>query len=406
MDIFVARQPIFDSRMNIYGYELLFRSGVEDAMNFTNGDEATSSVITRAFIDFGIDNLVENNKVFINFTENLLLMEVASLFPREKLNIEVLESVRSTDEVIKSIIRLKKRGYTIALDDFQYKDLETPLIKYTDIIKVDFLLTTPEEQENIVKKLSNGKIKFLAEKVETKEEYLNAKKWGYSYFQGYFFSKPELKKSKNINANKLTQLQLLKEINAIDIDIDKIESIIKQDISITVKLLRYMNSSVFGFNRTINSIRHALVLLGKVEAQKWISIIALNNINGEKPKELSRLALKRAKFLELITKEIKSDNQNEMFILGMFSLLDSMLETDMNKIIDEFPFSKSLKDALTGDINSFYGKLLLLVKYFEKGNWEKLTDISKDLHLNDEDLSSKYIESESWSDIVINNSFV
>ena len=403
MDIFVARQPIFDLKMNIYAYELLFRSGIEGAIDFPEEDEATSSVITRSFIDFGIDNLVEKNRVFINFTKNLLIKEVASLFPKDKLTVEVLENVDPTEDVVNSVANLKRQGYMIALDDFEYKDLKNPLIKYADIIKVDFLLTTPEEQENIVKRLSNGKIKFLAEKVETKEIYNKAVEWGYTYFQGYFFAKPEIKQSKNLNSNKLTQLQLLKEVNGLDIDIDKIESIIKQDVATTVKLLKYMNSSAFGFSRTINSIKHALILLGRVEVQKWVSIIALNNISSDKPKELSRLALKRAKFLELISKSLKNEAQNEMFILGMFSLLDTMMETDMEKIINEFPFSKPLKDALIGDRESFYGKLLLLVKEFEKGNWSDLLTITKDLELDDIDISNKYIESESWSDIIINS---
>ncbi|MBN1971979.1 MAG: EAL domain-containing protein [Candidatus Delongbacteria bacterium] len=407
MDIFVARQPIFNKDLTVYAYELLFRSGFEKAVEIPDQDIATSNVIHRSFVDIGLDDLVGGKRVFINFTDNLLKEEIASLFPPELLTVEVLENVIPDKKIIESVINLKKKGYLIALDDFEYKDLNNPLIPHADIIKVDFMLTTEEEQFKIVQMLKHHNIKFLAEKIETRDIFEKALEWGYTYFQGFFLAKPEIKKGRGISSNKMSKLNLLIEVNKSELMIENIETIIKHDVNLSFKLLKFMNSPHFGFKREINSIKHALNLLGQREVKKWINIITLNDIGDDKPAEITREALRRGKFLEnigLINKNCK--DSSEFFFLGMFSKLDCIVGLPMDQILKDFPISTDVKNAILGVEDSNYKKLLDLIINFDKGDWELVHKTNNYFKLSEPEVVKSYKEAVSWSDLIMNSNVI
>jgi len=397
MDVFVARQPIFDRRLNVYAYELLFRVGLENVFVDTDGDKATSSVITNSFLVIGLESLTRGRKAFINFTQNLLMDETATILPKDLLVVEILENVVPSKGIITACKKLKDSGYVLALDDFVFEPKFTPLIKLSDIIKVDFRVSGEEERRSLIQRLGPQKIKFLAEKVETQKEYEQAREMGYSYFQGNFFSKPVIISSKDIPGNIINYLNILHEINLPEINFNKIESIVKHDVSVSYKLLRFINSAFFSFETKVKSIKQALVLLGINEFRKWISLIILKGMSEDKPEELLVISIFRARFCELIAEDINLKEQiTDLFFMGMFSMIDTFIGRPMVEILEKLPLSKDTKDALLGEGGHFRDIYNLMLAY-EKGEWDKISEYAKKLEIDLTKLHDYYIESLEWS---------
>jgi c-di-GMP-related signal transduction protein len=393
LEVFVARQPIFDKNLNVFAYELLFRVGRETAYKFDDEDFATSSVISDSFVVIGIDTLTRGKKAFINFTKNLLMKETATILPKRMLVIEILENVEPDSGIITACKKLRDMGYTLALDDFVFEEKFTPLIKLAEIIKIDVLLTPLDEIPNVMKKCVGQNIKFLAEKVETKEAYQEALKIGFSYFQGYFFSKPVIISHKDIPSYKMNYIKMLKEANDPKADFNKIEAVIKIDVSMSYKLLRFINSAFFGFKTKINSIKQALVLLGLREFRKWLSLIIMKNLGADKPDELTINSIIRARFCELLSEDTKfKERSAELFFLGLFSLIDVFLSQPMSDVLDDLPLSNDVKQTLMGT-DSVLSPFLNIVKYYEKADWEKIFETSQSLGIDSSKISEKYLKS-------------
>ncbi len=241
MDVFVARQPIFDTHKKLYAYELLFRTGMTNAFPDMDGETATSSLLSSSFFTVGIEQISGGHRTFINFTEDLLLKGAPTMLPAGNVVVEVLEDVHPTEEVIDSCKSLVAKGYDLALDDFVFTDEWLPLVKIAKVIKIDFRLTPIEEIEKIVAIIKQYKCKLLAEKIETYDEFQQALDMGFVYFQGYFFAKPEILKNKDIPSSQLTLLQLITEVNRTEFDVTTLERLINQDVSVSFKLLKYLN---------------------------------------------------------------------------------------------------------------------------------------------------------------------
>ena len=401
MDIFLARQPIFDLKENLVAYEILYRSGNLNEFDGTEGDEATKEVIINTFQTFGIDSLTNGVPVFINFTENLICNETATFFPKELLVVEILEDVEPTLPVIEHSKKLKKEGYKIALDDFENRLEYGPLVELADIIKIDFMKSDKKEIEGILKEFKGYKLEFLAEKVETREEFEYAKKLGFKYFQGYFFSKPEIVQSKKILPIKVNYIQLLNEMNKEELEFDRIGKIISRDLSLTYNLLKLVNSSAFGFRYRIQKVQHALAGLGEIEIRNWIHLVILNDMGQDKPDELTRLSLIRAKFSELLALETKYKSQSDdMFLLGLFSLLNVILEKPLEFILQELPMSEMIKEALlykTGKAAIIYNTILA----YEKGQWDKVAEYAEKLDIDPKKIMMSYMNSLSWYSKII-----
>jgi len=397
LEIFVARQPILNLNEEVFGYELLYRSSLNNCYDFNDGDKATNEVINNSFLLMGIESLTEGKKAFINCTANLLKNEALTVLPSNFVALEILENIKIDDEVVEACKRLKKLGYTMVLDDFNFADSPNPLVELADIIKVDFLKTTAKEQRLIIDTLKHNKVKFLAEKVETRQAFEEAKAMGYTLFQGYFFSKPMIVTGKDISGSKTNYFQILEELNKTEADFDTIENIIKQDVAISYKLLKFVNSSAFYFNNRIESIKQALVVLGLAELKKWLSLIIFRDLGENKPEELLKISIIRARFSEVLARKIGlSQRSSACFLAGMFSTIDALLDQSMDVVLANLPISDEIRKVLLGEESPLLDLYKFTIAY-EKGEWELLTELSEKLGLNNSDVPGLFIESVRWA---------
>jgi EAL and modified HD-GYP domain-containing signal transduction protein len=397
MDIFIARQPIFNTRLEIYGYELFYRNNLNNEANFNDGNVASSSVIVNSLMLLGLENISDNKLSFINFTENLIKEEAPTIFSPESLFVEILEDIKPTESFIEACIHLKNQGYKFALDDYILNNYNESLLKIIDIVKVDFLQTTKDERIKIAKQLKPFNVKMLAEKVETYDEFEEAKEFGYTYFQGYFFQRPQVIENKEIEESFQTYIRILKELNKSIPEFSSITQVIETDVSLAYKVLKLVNSPAFSARSRVTSLNQALVRLGFREIRKVVSILMLRNINPDKPTELVRTSLVRAKLAEYIS--IAMDNKkrsSEYFILGLFSTIDALMDQPMEKIMTDLPLEADLKDALIGNKNIFKD-VLDIIKLYERGYWEVVARRSKAIGLDDRVIPTLYLDALTWS---------
>jgi EAL and modified HD-GYP domain-containing signal transduction protein len=401
MDVFVARQPIFTKNQKIFGYELLFRNSLDNAYNCKDGDQATSDVIYNSFFAIGMDNLTGGKRAFINFTENLLMKEIPMLLPKELVVVEILENVEPTIELIEACKKLKEAGYLLALDDFVFQPQFVPLLNLADIIKIDFLSTTGHDRKRVIQDVGDRGIKFLAEKVETRADFEQAVKLGYAYFQGYFFSKPIVLKGKDIPTNKVNQLRVirvLRELEKENFKFGAIEQFIMYDVTLSYQLLRFINSVAFSLANEISSVKHALVLLGKNEIFKWVSLIVMRTVGDNKTDGILVTSLARAKFCELIAEKAGlKEREPELFMMGMFSLIDVFIRRPLKDILAELPISEDVKGALLGETNKL-SKVYCLTLAYERAEWTDFTMYAANLGIKEEDIPDYYKKAVAWAD--------
>ncbi|ERI92124.1 HDOD domain protein [Clostridiales bacterium oral taxon 876 str. F0540] len=402
MEVFVARQPILNTNKSVAYYELLFRANKENYYSEVDGDKATLDVITNSFTLIGMKNLTNGKRAFINFTESLLLNETALLLPKDKVVIEILETVTPTDKIIECCKKLKARGYQIALDDFVFRPGYEALIELADYIKVDFLITKGEERKNIIKKISNKNIKFLAEKVETIEDFNEAVNLGYTYFQGYFFSKPTILSAKEMPTSNLYSFELLKFLKEDTFRVDDIENVIKKNVALSYKLLKYINSASLGLRAEVKSIKQALILMGKKELMKWIALVTIRDFTDNSSEAVMDISIVRAKFGEAIAEKINFKSRaSEIFIMEMFSNIDVLLNQPMEQALVDLPLADDIKAALLGEENIF--KFINdLIFYYENGDLRMLSECSRRLNISEKDISELYTQSLEWATNIMN----
>jgi len=390
MDRFVARQPIFDESLKVWAYELLFRSSPENFFVETDGDEATSRVIANSFLLFGIDAIAEDGRAFINFTRNLLIKDYAIALPRERVVVEVLETVEPDEEVVAACRKLKKHGFVLALDDFVADSALEPLVDLADIVKVDFMLTDAASQRSLASQLLPRGVRLLAEKIETHEQLHLAKDMGYTLFQGFFFSKPVIISRKDIPGNKLHYLRILKELGKPQVDLKNLARTISQDVSISYKLLRYVNSTAMGLRQQVTSIERAVYLLGEQGSRRWISLAVLTGLGEDRTPELVKTSLIRAKFAELLGAACgREDRRSDYFLMGLFSLVDALLGRPMAEILEELPLAEDVRAGLLGEENRMRAVLDLIAAY-EQGDWRSFARRIEALGIDDSEVPAHY----------------
>jgi EAL and modified HD-GYP domain-containing signal transduction protein len=396
MQIFLARQPIFDGDQEVFAYELLYRSDAVNRATIADESMATLKVIANSLL-IGLEELTAGKRAFINFNRKMLLGKTPLLFPRDILGVEILESVPPDEHILRVCKQFKKSGYYIILDDLILNDEYQPLIDIADYIKIDFRITTAKERKQIIKQLKNLEVTFMAEKVETREQFEEAKKLGCKYFQGYFFQKPDLVKRQEMPGYKVNYLRILKKIHEPMPDFGEVEEIIKRDMSLSYKLLRFINSASYGFKVTIRSIHHALILLGKREVKKWLTIIVMSGIGRSKPPALMDCAVVRGRFCELIAYHFRLHPEpSDFFLLGMFSLVDAFLDRPLQEILEELPLEDEITEALLGKESKFT-HVLSLVEAFEKAQWDKFAALTVQLNLDADTVAPLYVEAVEWS---------
>ncbi len=350
---FIARQPIFDERLKIFAYELLFRAGPQNI--FQARKDASSSVIVDSATLFDLQTLTGHAKAFINVDEAAILNGAARLLPANRIVVEILETVAPTAEVVKACSQLCESGYTLALDDFVEHPKWEPLLRMVKFLKVDFRDTDAGARGAIAKRHQSNGVHLLAEKVETPEDMKQARGMGYTFFQGFFFCKPVMVEGKDIPGSKLIYLQLLEAIATPELSYSRIEELLKREPALVYKLLRYLNSPLVGLRVEIHGIREAIALLGEREFRRWVSVVAVVSMASDKTPELVRTALTRAYFCE-----------------DLLSVTDALLDRPLEQIISSVPVSAEVRSALCGGKNRFRDVYETLLAY-ERADWTKLT---------------------------------
>lgn len=370
MDIFVARQPIFNSQKQVVGYELLFRNGLNNVFPDIDDDVATSNVLSNAFFSFRLPELLNGKKGFINFPEKMLAHKIPLIFSQLPMVVEVLESVDPNTQILNALLEMKQKGLALALDDFVPGSSHMPLIEIADIIKFDLLATPLNELVPAVRWFKAGPERvLLAEKVETPEDYRKAMDMGFTLFQGYFFSKPEIMQKRDIQSSQILKLNLLNEVGKSEVDVDKIETLIRDDVSVTFKLLKFINSAYFNRPNSLDTLKDAITFLGTDELKKFISIIAISDLCEHKPNELVRQSVIRARMCERFSTITDTRfSPEELFLLGLFSLIEAVLDRPMGDILENMCFSGKMRGALMGEDTDF-NRIMDLVVCFEKGEW-------------------------------------
>jgi len=405
--LYITRQPIFSELLETIYYELQYKTGFaklsKDDKNFvetdglTDGDISTLKVFSNVFSNLGIATTTQNKPAFVNFTPNLIINDFWHEFPTDKVIFQLFLKEIPSDELILKCKEMVAQGYRIAVNNLVLKKEYFPILKLSEIIKVDFIINDEEARGKIAPSLIKMGKTIIADKIGSKEEFEEAKKLGFHLFQGFFFSKPEFIESKDLPTNKLIYLSLLKEINSGEMVFSSLEDIIKKDMSLTFRLLKYINSPFFGLRNEITSIKNAISLLGEKEIKKWASIISITSLSDDKPDELTRLALTRAKFCEIISEKIglKSESQN-LFLLGIFSLLDVFVGRPMEELLGDISLEEKIEKALLGENNKYRTVLNIVVSY-EKGNWEMFYKLIQDSELENANIPDLYFKALEWT---------
>jgi EAL and modified HD-GYP domain-containing signal transduction protein len=391
---FVARQPILTKDEKVFGYELLFRDGVEDFFQSSDPEAASRSTLDTSML-MGLDVLCDGRRAFINCTREMLLKDYVTLVPSNQTVVEILETVPPDDLVMAACRRLKEAGYMIALDDFTINDPREPITEVADIIKVDLKCTTSEERAAIIKRYGPWRCRMLAEKVETREEFVAASKAGFVYFQGYFFRRPEVLAAHEVPANRINYVRMLQTVSKPELDPREIEDAIKSEASLCYRLLRYLNSAVFGFANEIHSVRHALAMLGEREVRRWVRLVVTLAAGQGKSTELVLSALVRARFCELLSPKIQH-GESDLFLLGLLSIMDAILELPMAEVLERVPIDQETKALLlggTGRLRPLYQ--LMLAR--ESGDWQNTAELAKSLHLSDSEVAEAYWSAMQWA---------
>jgi EAL and modified HD-GYP domain-containing signal transduction protein len=391
---FVARQPIFDRQRRIFGYELLFRDSWENSFGASDADQACQSTLDSALM-MGLEFLCEQSIAFINCTRETLLNGFMTLLPRERVVLEILETVEAEPEVLEVCQSLKDAGYRLALDDFVANDPRGELIPLADMLKVDWMAVTPQQCREIMRQYTRPNLIYLAEKIETQNDLQVAMDLGFHYFQGYFFQKPVILQTREISPLQMHSLQLLREVSQFVVNMDEVERQIKSDASLCYRLLRYLNSSAFFFNSEIRSIRHALSVLGEKQIRKWVALVVTLHAGAASSTELVRTALTRAKFCESLASHVASGSE-DLFFLGLMSLLDVILEMPLRDLLERVPVSVAIKATLLGEPSPLTVPFELALAQ-ESGNWPRLKELAAQLNADEKNVSDLYWQSTSWA---------
>ena len=398
--VFLGRQPIFDRRQKVFGYELLYRHNAQsNAATFTDGDLASCQVINTGLNVLPFQEIVGDRRAFINVTRQLLIDRTYTVLPREHVVLELLEEVQVDPFVLEACEQLKADGYMLALDDFVYAPQARPLLQYADIVKVDFRQSPPAQRRELARRLSaRHDMLLLAEKVETREDFCDAIELGYAYFQGYFFCKPEILSRRELPAVKQSIIRFLHEVHRPEIDYNRLEQTIKSDLSLSTKLLRYLNCAAIGLPNKLTSIRQGLALLGEKQLRKWASLAALSSLASDKPEELLCTCLARARFCESLAIEARLANQElDAFLMGLFSGMDALLDMPMDQAIKGLPVSPAVATALTGG-DSPLARIYQLALAFENGDPPLLEQRAAAVSVSLNTASALYWQALRWVD--------
>lgn len=401
MKIFLGRQSIYNNDEKIVAYEILYRSSLDNSFDKnTEQEEATYKVIQN-ILSFGLETITNNKIAFINFPEDVINSDMATLLPKERIIIEVLETVKPTVQVMKNLKLLKKRGYLIALDDVcKYSQIES-FLEVVDIVKIDYKLSNKFDRFNIFQIMSdkNINIKMLAEKIETQEELEEAKLLGFDYFQGYYFSKPVVIEDEELSTKNITIFNIMIELLKEEFDICRMEDLIKSDVGLAYKFLKFINSAYFNFIQEVSSIKNAVALVGRHELRKWLSVISISEMNMKIGHEHANNIIIRARMCELIAEKKIHNSENMAFMLGLFSDIHLLVNKPLDESIALLPISIEVKDALFGNDN-IYRDILDLVIAYENMDEKTIESVASKIDIDSDLIGQIYLEAIEWGSTI------
>ncbi len=399
MYFYAARQPILDKDKKLFAYELLFRDSIDNIFPDIDGDEATSKMVEASQFHLGFSEFTGNKPAFINFTLETLNKDYPRMLTTDEVVVEILETVKPGKTLLNLCKELHGDGYTLALDDYIHQKVWAHFYPYIKIIKVDWQDTSIEQIHEIKQAISqHPHIQLLAEKVETYDEYNQALELGFELFQGFFFAKPEMVKTKSLSPSQMAMAELLYETSKPELDLASITSVFERDVSLSYKLLRYANSAIFRRRSEISTIKQALVTLGSGELKRFLGLMFATNVNPDKPSELINAAMTRAKFCELIASDIKAPIDTSIaFLTGLLSLIDAILDESLDSILEKLPLAQEIKEALTTR-KGLLAALIILVEQIEQAHWDKTSVVMEKLGLTKEKVVKDYNEAIAWAD--------
>jgi c-di-GMP-related signal transduction protein len=394
---YVARQPIMDLRGRVHGYELLFRAGPE-AFFRGDGDMATSTMLDNTVI-FGLEQLTGGLPAFVNCTSESLIAGLVKVLPPNSTVLEVLESLEPTEELIIACKDLKLKGFHIALDDFAWKPQFAPLVELADYIKVDFLAMDAKKRQPLLQNLKGVKANLLAEKIETQEDYNQACAEGFTLFQGYYFCRPILLKSRTVPANCMLHMEILQQLQCEPLVLRQVGLLVKRDPSLTHRLLRLANSPISAIRQEVRSIEAAVVMMGEEMLRRVLTLAIASEWNTGRPPAILHMVFVRGRFCELAS-SLCALHPAEQYLLGMLSLLPAMMRLPMEKLIPALPLREEIRQALQGTANR-ERSLLEWLECHERGDWAACNAILQKNGLNENEVIRCYAESVVWAEAAL-----
>jgi EAL and modified HD-GYP domain-containing signal transduction protein len=398
MFAFIARQPILDRNKDVFAYELFFRDGKNNCYPSVERNDTATKLIAKNYQTLGLDDISCSKKSFINFQSETLMNGLPTSLDPENVVVELIAGRSDDGSLIDMCKHVKNMGYKIALDNpnGHLKQSWSEFLPYVDMLKVNSNHENVDFLAKNVNRFIDANVQLIADKVETQETFNIFRSMGFDYFQGYFFAKPESVSNENLPTSKLTLVELMGASSSESFDVESVNSVIEHDVGLSYMLLRFINSPTINKRYKITSLRHALNYMGEVEIKKFIALLALANLSDDKPLELLHLSLVRGRFCDLVgTEKNIGSNPPTAFLVGLFSMLDALLDQDMKALVEKLPLVEEVKEALCGGQNEL-SVYLMLVRAFESGNWLKVIRISKILELDQKLLHSLFNEAILW----------
>lgn len=395
-DAFIARQPIVNTRHQIVAYELLFRHGPHARSAQLDAEvDAGITVLANTLCNMGTDWLLKGKEAFINMDQAMLMSSFSSLLPKANVVIEILETVAATPEVLARVRALRAEGYRFALDDFVLSPENADFLPLVQIVKLDVLALEPSALAAQVAAVRRHNVRLVAEKVERIEQFERCKALGFELFQGYYFAHPENLVERVINPVHGTVIQLLDKVRQ-GAEVKELEALFKKDVALTFKLMRYINSAGFGLSCEVQSIRHAVSILGMQPLYRWLTLLLATAGASPTSPALARTAITRGRLCELLGRAVLARaDQDNLFIVGVFSLLPAMLEMSMSQVLERVIIPERIADALLAR-SGLYGPFLALAEAVEEGDAARLETLSADLMLSPDQVSTAHLQALTW----------
>ena len=392
---FIGRQPIFDRSLEVFAYELLFRSSQENTANVTDGDQATLTVLVDTFTKAGLNTLVGSKKAFINLTRNFLTGQYPISISPNRVVLEILEDTELDENLVEALKVLTSTGYQFAVDDVI--SLDHWPVSLSDVVsyaKVDIATVSVNELPLIVAELKKESVLLIAEKVETRESYQLCRQLGFDFFQGFFFCRPEIVSGRKFETSRMVVMQALASLQNPNMRLKDLEKTISMDATLGYSLLKLVNSGYYSLPVTITSIRHAISMIGTQQLRNWLSLFLISRV-GDKPHELCNQGLLRAKAAESFAEGLNLTNPESYFLVGLFSILEALLDMPVNEIVTGLNLSSEIASALLEGKGPM-GKILKCVEGIETGNWDSVGELG----LGIEKVSAIYMDAIRWTELL------